>query len=136
MQVPLVDLGWQHREVATDVAIGFERVLDKTAFILGEDVGDHARHGHPGNALRALLHRGRLLGFPRQGGGGQVQLLRRFFPINLGTSERHVPEQGGGTVLNAHVGQGDERHLDVAIHAAHVSGAIPIATCSLHRVNG
>jgi dTDP-4-amino-4,6-dideoxygalactose transaminase len=36
--LPLVDLGAQHRQVADEIARGFARVLEKTAFILGEDV--------------------------------------------------------------------------------------------------
>ena len=37
--VPLVDLGWQRDQIADDVEAGFERVLEKTAFINGPDVG-------------------------------------------------------------------------------------------------
>jgi dTDP-4-amino-4,6-dideoxygalactose transaminase len=36
--VPFVDLAWQHRAVEDEVAEGFERVLDATAFIDGPDV--------------------------------------------------------------------------------------------------
>jgi len=36
--VPLVDLGWQHREIADEVAAGFARVLGDTSFIGGRDV--------------------------------------------------------------------------------------------------
>jgi dTDP-4-amino-4,6-dideoxygalactose transaminase len=36
--IPLVDLGAQHRQIADEVARGFARVFEKTAFILGEDV--------------------------------------------------------------------------------------------------
>jgi dTDP-4-amino-4,6-dideoxygalactose transaminase len=36
--IPLVDLAAQHRQVADAVASGFARVLEKTAFILGDDV--------------------------------------------------------------------------------------------------
>lgn len=36
--VPLIDLAIQHDEIATDVAAGWQRVVDKTDFILGEDV--------------------------------------------------------------------------------------------------
>jgi dTDP-4-amino-4,6-dideoxygalactose transaminase len=36
--IPLVDLGAQHRQVADEIARGFARVFEKTAFILGEDV--------------------------------------------------------------------------------------------------
>ena len=36
--IPLVDLGAAHREVADEIAAGMQRVLDKTAFILGPDV--------------------------------------------------------------------------------------------------
>jgi dTDP-4-amino-4,6-dideoxygalactose transaminase len=38
-KIPLVDLGWQHRQIAADVAEGFERVLSATAFVEGPDVG-------------------------------------------------------------------------------------------------
>ena len=37
-QIPLVDLSIQHREVAQDVAEGFERVLSTGAYVLGPDV--------------------------------------------------------------------------------------------------
>ncbi len=37
--IPLVDLGAQHAEVADEVAVGFEKVLAATAFIGGPDVG-------------------------------------------------------------------------------------------------
>ncbi len=36
--IPLVDLGAQHRQVAEEIARGFERVLGNTSFILGKDV--------------------------------------------------------------------------------------------------
>jgi dTDP-4-amino-4,6-dideoxygalactose transaminase len=36
--IPLVDLAAQHREVADEIALGFARVLEKTAFIDGPDV--------------------------------------------------------------------------------------------------
>ena len=38
--VPLVDLGWQQREIADEVATGFARVLDDTSFIGGRDVAE------------------------------------------------------------------------------------------------
>ena len=38
-RIPLVDLAWQHRVVADDVARGFARVIEHTAFILGDEVG-------------------------------------------------------------------------------------------------
>jgi dTDP-4-amino-4,6-dideoxygalactose transaminase len=37
-KIPLVDLGWQHRQIAADVAEGFDRVLSATAFVEGPDV--------------------------------------------------------------------------------------------------
>jgi dTDP-4-amino-4,6-dideoxygalactose transaminase len=37
-QIPLVDLGAAHREIAAEVEAGFAAVLDKTAFILGPAV--------------------------------------------------------------------------------------------------
>jgi dTDP-4-amino-4,6-dideoxygalactose transaminase len=37
-RVPLVDLAWQHREVADEVAAGFARVLADTSFVLGAAV--------------------------------------------------------------------------------------------------
>jgi dTDP-4-amino-4,6-dideoxygalactose transaminase len=36
--IPLVDLGLQHRRVAEEVSRGFDRVLERTAFILGPEV--------------------------------------------------------------------------------------------------
>jgi dTDP-4-amino-4,6-dideoxygalactose transaminase len=41
--VPLVDLGWQHREIAVEVAMGWDSVLDRTAFILGPEVSTFER---------------------------------------------------------------------------------------------
>ncbi len=37
--IPLVDLRAQHRAIEKEVAVGWEKVLDRTAFILGEEVG-------------------------------------------------------------------------------------------------
>src|SRR5690349_9151135 len=39
-RIPLVDLGWQHAQVSSKVAAGFERVLSRTAFVLGPDVAE------------------------------------------------------------------------------------------------
>jgi dTDP-4-amino-4,6-dideoxygalactose transaminase len=41
--VPFVDLGIQHRRIAEDVAAGFSRVLDTTAFILGPEAATFER---------------------------------------------------------------------------------------------
>jgi dTDP-4-amino-4,6-dideoxygalactose transaminase len=41
--IPLVDLQAQHRQVAREVAAGFARVIERTAFILGEDVATFER---------------------------------------------------------------------------------------------
>jgi dTDP-4-amino-4,6-dideoxygalactose transaminase len=38
MEIPLVDLAWQHREIADEVKVGIERVMESGAFILGPDV--------------------------------------------------------------------------------------------------
>ena len=38
MRVPLVDLGWQHREIAAELREGLERLFESGAFILGPDV--------------------------------------------------------------------------------------------------
>ena len=38
MEIPLVDLAWQHREIADEVKAGLERVIESTAFIQGPDV--------------------------------------------------------------------------------------------------
>lgn len=38
MKVPLVDLGLQHAQVAEEVARGWASVLERTAFVLGEEV--------------------------------------------------------------------------------------------------
>ena len=38
--IPLVDLGWQHREIADEVRRGIEEVVQSTAFILGPAVAD------------------------------------------------------------------------------------------------
>lgn len=37
--IPLVDLAAQHREVAEEIATGWARVVERSAFILGEEVG-------------------------------------------------------------------------------------------------
>ena len=36
--IPLVDLEAQHREIAAEVEAGFARVIQRTAFILGDEV--------------------------------------------------------------------------------------------------
>jgi dTDP-4-amino-4,6-dideoxygalactose transaminase len=36
--IPLVDLSWQHREIAEEVRAGFERVMAGSAYVLGPDV--------------------------------------------------------------------------------------------------
>jgi dTDP-4-amino-4,6-dideoxygalactose transaminase len=41
--IPLVDLAAQHREIAAEVDEGFARVTARTAFILGDEVGDFER---------------------------------------------------------------------------------------------
>ena len=38
-RIPLVDLGAQHREVESEIARGFARVIQESSFILGGDVG-------------------------------------------------------------------------------------------------
>jgi dTDP-4-amino-4,6-dideoxygalactose transaminase len=38
MEIPLVDLAWQHRAIADEVKVGLERVIESGAFILGPDV--------------------------------------------------------------------------------------------------
>jgi dTDP-4-amino-4,6-dideoxygalactose transaminase len=38
MRIPLVDLSWQHREIADEVMAGLARVIESNAFILGPDV--------------------------------------------------------------------------------------------------
>jgi dTDP-4-amino-4,6-dideoxygalactose transaminase len=38
MEIPLVDLAWQHRAIADEVKVGLERVMESGAFILGPDV--------------------------------------------------------------------------------------------------
>ena len=40
MQIPLVDLAAQHREVADEVRRGFDEVLENTSFILGPAVAE------------------------------------------------------------------------------------------------
>jgi dTDP-4-amino-4,6-dideoxygalactose transaminase len=41
--VPLIDLGAQHRQIADEVAAGFQRVMGATSFILGPDVAAFER---------------------------------------------------------------------------------------------
>ena len=47
MQIPLVDLAWQHRQIQAEVRAGFDRVVEQGCFILGPDVaafeGEFAR---------------------------------------------------------------------------------------------
>ncbi|HET7530025.1 MAG TPA: DegT/DnrJ/EryC1/StrS family aminotransferase [Mycobacteriales bacterium] len=43
MKVPLVDLGWQHQQVADDVAAGWAAVVEATAFVGGAAVADFER---------------------------------------------------------------------------------------------
>lgn len=38
MSIPLVDLAWQHRQIADEVAVGWQPVLEATTFIQGPDV--------------------------------------------------------------------------------------------------
>ena len=38
MKIPLVDLAWQHAEIADEVRAGFDRVIESGAFVLGPDV--------------------------------------------------------------------------------------------------
>ena len=38
MSIPLVDLAWQHRAIADEVKVGFDRVIESCAFVLGPDV--------------------------------------------------------------------------------------------------
>ena len=40
MNVPLVDLGLQHAEVADEIQTGWAGVLERTAFVLGDEVAD------------------------------------------------------------------------------------------------
>jgi dTDP-4-amino-4,6-dideoxygalactose transaminase len=41
--IPLVDLAAQHREIAAEVTEGFARIVERTAFILGEEVAAFER---------------------------------------------------------------------------------------------
>ena len=38
MKIPLVDLSWQHREIAEEVQAGFGRVMEASTFVLGPEV--------------------------------------------------------------------------------------------------
>lgn len=40
MNVPLVDLAWQHEQIADEVRKGFDAVFERTAFVLGPAVGE------------------------------------------------------------------------------------------------
>ncbi len=40
MKVPLVDLGWQHAEIADEIAAGLANVMESTAFIQGPPVAE------------------------------------------------------------------------------------------------
>jgi dTDP-4-amino-4,6-dideoxygalactose transaminase len=41
--VPMLDLGWQHAQIADDVRSGFDRVLAASSYILGPDVAQFER---------------------------------------------------------------------------------------------
>lgn len=43
MRIPLVDLAAQHRQIAQEVTDGMARVIERSAFILGEEVGQFER---------------------------------------------------------------------------------------------
>lgn len=43
MDIPLVDLAIQHREIAEDIRRGFEEVFERTSFVLGPAVSDFER---------------------------------------------------------------------------------------------
>ena len=53
-RIPLVDLATQHREVADEVRRGIEGLVERSAFILGEEVAAFE------DAIRALRRRGAL----------------------------------------------------------------------------
>ena len=55
--VPLVDLGWQHGEIADEVAGGFARVLGNTSFIGGRDVTEFETGVRRVRRRRALRRR-------------------------------------------------------------------------------
>jgi dTDP-4-amino-4,6-dideoxygalactose transaminase len=40
MKVPLVDLSWQHAEIADEIAVGLSKVMESTAFIQGPEVAE------------------------------------------------------------------------------------------------
>ena len=40
MRIPLVDLGWQHRQIAEEIDAGLAQVMDSTAFIQGPQVAE------------------------------------------------------------------------------------------------
>ena len=41
--IPLVDLGWQQREIADEVRRGMDEVIESTAFVLGPQVAEFER---------------------------------------------------------------------------------------------
>ncbi len=43
MRIPLVDLAWQHREIAGEVMQGIDKVVEAGCFILGPDVAAFER---------------------------------------------------------------------------------------------
>ena len=43
MLIPLVDLKFQHRQIADELQQGFARLFENTAFILGEEVASFER---------------------------------------------------------------------------------------------
>jgi dTDP-4-amino-4,6-dideoxygalactose transaminase len=76
MDVPLVDLSAQHREIAAEVRAGFERVFEHSSYILGEEVGDFER------AYAAFAGRAHCVGV--SSGTDALELALRGLGIGIG----------------------------------------------------
>ena len=116
MEIPLVDLAWQHREIAAEVKAGLERVIESTAFIQGPDVRAFEEEfavasgvGHcigVGNGTDALELACRALDI---GPGDEVVVgIHGFFGQRLA----EIVERHGGTAVRVEVAFGQVIRAD------------------------
>ena len=121
--VPMLDLGYQNRQVADEIAEGFARVIDANEFILGSDVTtferEYAAYLHVdhvvgvGNGTDALVLALRAAGIGR---GDEVVL-----PTNTFVATAEAVALVGGTVR--FVDCGPDYLLDLDALRAEVSSA-------------
>ena len=75
-EIPLVDLGWQHREIADEVEKGWRRILERMAFVGGEEVEAFESAFASAIGVRHCIGLGN--------GTDAVELALRAFGIGLG----------------------------------------------------